>query len=86
MADKENLLTVEHLKKYFTVGRGKILHAVDDVSFSIPRGTTLGLVGEYGCGKTTVGRTLVRLYEPDAAKSSLTGRISPPSRARKNAI
>lgn len=73
MADKENLLTVEHLKKYFTVGRGKILHAVDDVSFSIPRGTTLGLVGESGCGKTTVGRTLVRLYEPDGGKIIFDG-------------
>ena len=53
---KEDILVVEHLKKYFPVGRGKLLHAVDDVSFSIPKGSTLGLVGESGCGKTTVGR------------------------------
>ena len=62
------LVQVEHLKKYFQVGRGKILHAVDDVTFSIPKGTTLGLVGESGCGKTTVGLTLVGLYQPDGGK------------------
>ena len=43
--DQQPLIQVEHLKKYFQVARGKVLHAVDDVSFSIPRGTTLGLVG-----------------------------------------
>ena len=58
------------LKMYFPVGRtptGKprrLLKAVDDVSFSIGKGQTFGLVGESGCGKTTVGRCLVRLYEP----------------------
>ena len=58
------------LKMYFPVGRtlgGKpkrLLKAVDDVSFSIQKGETFGLVGESGCGKTTVGRCLVRLYEP----------------------
>lgn len=71
---RDDLLVVEHLKKYFPVGRGRILHAVDDVSFSIPRGTTLGLVGESGCGKTTVGRTLVRLYEPDGGKMIFDGK------------
>ena len=57
-----NLLTVEHLKQYFPVSQGmkKIpLKAVDDVSFSIKPGETLGLVGESGCGKTTVGRTIL---------------------------
>ena len=67
------LVQVEHLKKYFQVGRGKILHAVDDVTFSIPKGTTLGLVGESGCGKTTVGRTLVGLYQPDGGKITFDG-------------
>ena len=67
------LIQVEHLKKYFQVGRGKVLHAVDDVTFSIPKGTTLGLVGESGCGKTTVGRTLVGLYRPDGGKILFDG-------------
>ena len=70
---EEDIIRVEHLKKYFQVARGKMLHAVDDISFSIPKGTTLGLVGESGCGKTTVGRTLVRLYEPDAGKIYFQG-------------
>lgn len=65
MAD---LLTVSHLKKYFSVKGGDegetTLKAVDDLSFSIAEGETLGLVGESGCGKSTVGKCLVRLYEP----------------------
>ena len=64
-APDSGLVVVNHLKKYFPAGRGRLLHAVDDVSFSIPRGTTLGLVGESGCGKTTLGRTVVGLYRPD---------------------
>lgn len=68
------LIQVEHLKKYFQVGRGKVLHAVDDVTFSIPKGTTLGLVGESGCGKTTVGRTLVGLYQPDGGQIIFDGK------------
>ena len=59
---KDNVvLEVSHLKKYFDLGHGRTLHAVDDVSFSIREGETLGLVGESGCGKTTVGRTLLRI-------------------------
>ena len=65
MADKELLLEVQHLQKHFPVGRRSSLHAVDDVSFTMRRGETLGLVGESGCGKTTLGRTLLKLYEPD---------------------
>ena len=53
MAD--TLLEVYNLKKYFTLGRKEILHAVDDVSFTINRGETVGIVGESGCGKTTLG-------------------------------
>lgn len=62
MRDKEKLLEVKNLKKYFSVGKGKVLKAVDDVSFDIYKGETLGLVGESGCGKSTVGRTIIRLY------------------------
>ena len=62
------ILEVEHLKQYFPVRTGlferKPLKAVDDVSFAIKPGETLGLVGESGCGKTTVGRSILRLYEP----------------------
>jgi oligopeptide transport system ATP-binding protein len=71
MAEKEILLRVEHLVKYFPVMRGGIfrraagvVHAVDDISFDIYAGETLGLVGESGCGKTTTGRTIVQLYRP----------------------
>ena len=63
----EPLVEVRHLKQYFPVRSGmktQMLKAVDDVSFTVGRGETLGLVGESGCGKTTVGRTLLRLYEP----------------------
>ncbi|MDY3208380.1 ATP-binding cassette domain-containing protein, partial [Clostridium baratii] len=56
---KEVLLEVKNLKKYFNVGKGKTLKAVDNVSFTINKGETLGLVGESGCGKTTCGRTVM---------------------------
>ena len=69
----EYLLEVEGLKKYFNLGRGRILHAVDDVSFAMRPGETLGLVGESGCGKTTVGRTLLKLYKPDGGKITYRG-------------
>ena len=58
----ENILEVRHLKKYFPTKRGP-LHAVDDVNFSIKKGTTMGLIGESGCGKSTVGRLILRLTE-----------------------
>ena len=65
---QDALVEVKHLKEYFHINTGmfssKPLKAVDDVSFSIRRGETLGLVGESGCGKTTVGRTLLHLYKP----------------------
>ena len=64
MSEEKNLLEVSHLKQYFPVHQGfhtVPLKAVDDISFAIKPGETLGLVGESGCGKTTVGRTLLRL-------------------------
>lgn len=67
------LVQVRNLKKYFSVGK-KTLKAVDDVSFCINRGETLGLVGESGCGKTTCGRTLLRLYEPTGGEVLFDGR------------
>ncbi|NLY67238.1 MAG: ATP-binding cassette domain-containing protein [Tissierellia bacterium] len=60
----EPLISVRNLKKYFDVGRGKTLKAVDGISFDIYPGETFGLVGESGCGKSTAGRTIIRLYEP----------------------
>ncbi len=72
MSDTKKLVEIEHLQQYFPAGgRGKnkrFVQAVDDVSFSINKGETLGLVGESGCGKTTVGRTVLRLYEPTDGK------------------
>lgn len=56
------LFEVEHLKKYFPTARGMV-HAVDDVTFSIEEGTTMGLVGESGCGKSTLGRTMIHLLD-----------------------
>lgn len=71
---EKTLLEVEGLKKYFQVGKGQTLKAVDDISFQIKKGQTLGLVGESGCGKTTVGRTLLRIYEPDAGEILFDGK------------
>ena len=56
----DNVIVVEHLKKYFS-HKDSTVKAVDGISFTIPRGTTMGLVGESGCGKTTTGRMLLRL-------------------------
>ena len=70
----QTILRVESLKKYFPVKslpfsrKKSFLKAVDDVSFSVTAGETLGIVGESGCGKTTVGRTLMRIYEPTSGR------------------
>lgn len=71
---KEVLLKVENLKKYFKVGKKSVLKAVDDVSFEIYKGETLGLVGESGCGKSTCGRTIVRIYNPTAGQVNFEGK------------
>src|SRR5215813_6621909 len=80
MTNAQHLLQVEGLKKYFPVRKGLLrrtvghVYAVDDVSFTIGAGETLGLVGESGCGKTTVGRVILRLIEPTAGTIRLDGR------------
>lgn len=77
MSDK--LLQVEHLKQYFPAGgmgkNRKFVKAVDDVSFFVNKGETLGLVGESGCGKTTTGRSILRLYEPTGGKITFDGNV-----------
>ena len=75
----DTLVQVEHLQQYFPAGgygkNKKYIQAVDDVSFTINRGETLGLVGESGCGKTTTGRTLLRLYEPTGGRFVYDGDV-----------
>ena len=78
--DKDYLLVVEHLKKYFPVhpnmfGKPEAyVRAVDDVSFRVKAGTTVGIVGESGCGKSTMGRTILRLYDPTDGHVYFAGR------------
>ena len=78
MENREILVEAKNLKEYFTVNTGmfrsKQLKAVDDVSFAIRKGETLGLVGESGCGKTTVGRTLLHLYKPTGGEVWFKGK------------
>ena len=78
MSEFENLVEVKHLKEYFNINTGLFkttpLKAVDDVSFAIRKGETLGLVGESGCGKTTVGRTLLHLYKPTEGEIWFNGK------------
>ncbi len=73
MGDR-NMLEVTDLTKHFQLKNKKqVVHAVDGISFSIPRGKTLGLVGESGCGKSTCARTVIRIYEPTAGRIVLDG-------------
>ena len=70
----QTLLELKHLKMHFPITKGLLrrvvghVRAVDDVSFSVYEGETLGLVGESGCGKTTLGRSIMRIYEPTAGQ------------------
>ena len=70
---EQPILQVEHLTKFFPAGGKAEVHAVDDVSFTLRRGCTLGLVGESGCGKSSCARTVIRIYEPSAGKILLDG-------------
>ena len=74
MTETNEILRVEHLRQYFSVG-GEMTKAVDDVSFSVRQGEIVGLVGESGCGKTTVGRTLLHLYKPTAGEIYFDGKL-----------
>lgn len=75
----DEILRIERLKKYFKIGGGFLggagltIRAVDDVSFSVRKGETFGLVGESGCGKTTLGQTIIRLYEPTEGRILFNG-------------
>ncbi len=84
--DREVLLRVEHLCQYFKMGR-KELKAVDDVSFDVKRGEVFGLVGESGCGKTTTGRSIIKLYDITGGSVYFKGqRICAGTRSYKDAI
>jgi len=73
MTEQPVLLEVKHLSKRFRAGHDSYIRAVDDVSFTIRRGRTFGLVGESGCGKSSCARTIIRIYEPDAGEIILDG-------------
>jgi oligopeptide transport system ATP-binding protein len=70
----EKLLEIQNLKLYFNEGKPNMVKAVDDISFDIYKGETLGLVGESGCGKSTTGRTIIRLYEATGGKVLFKGK------------
>ncbi len=74
IARNEPLFQAEDLCQYFHIARGKILKAVDHVNFTIYKGETLGLMGESGCGKSTTGRCLVKLYQPAAGRITYKGK------------
>ena len=72
--EKNILLEVKNLKQYFNEGKSNMVKAIDDISFFIYEGETLGLVGESGCGKSTTGRTIIRLYEATSGEVLFRGK------------
>lgn len=75
--ERDHILDVDHLSMHFTTkkrGKTSVVKAVDDVSFYVERGETFGLVGESGCGKTTTGRTIIRLYDPTSGTVAFDGK------------
>lgn len=85
--NNEVLLKVEHLSQYFKMGQGAELKAVDDISFDIKKGEVFGLVGESGCGKTTTGRSIIKLYDITSGSVYFKGqRICAGTRSYKDAI
>ena len=84
MAESEYLVQVQNLKQYFGLGKGRVIKAVDDVSFAIRPGETFGLVGESGCGKSTTGRAVLSINKPTSGKILFNGKdISTFNRAEK---
>lgn len=71
--ERRKLLEVKNLKQYFNAGTKNEVRAVDDISFDVYEGETLGLVGESGCGKTTTGRSIIRLYDPTSGEIHFDG-------------
>ncbi|MFR3765844.1 MAG: ATP-binding cassette domain-containing protein, partial [[Clostridium] symbiosum] len=70
---EQNILEVRNLTKHFKAGRRQVVHAVDDVSLTLKKGRTLGLVGESGCGKSSCARTIIRMYDPTSGQIILDG-------------
>ena len=85
--NEEVLLKVDHLCQYFKMGAGAELKAVDDVSFEVKKGEVFGLVGESGCGKTTTGRSVIKLYDITSGDVYFKGqRICAGTRSYEDAI
>lgn len=80
----EKLLEIKNLKQYFNVGKPNMVKAVDGVTFDIYKGETLGLVGESGCGKSTTGRTIIRLYDATDGEVLFKGENVHGKNQRKN--
>ncbi|EPE9533913.1 ATP-binding cassette domain-containing protein, partial [Listeria monocytogenes] len=83
---REKLLEIHNLKQYFNKGTASEVRAVDDISFDIYKGETLGLVGESGCGKSTTGRTIIRLYDATGGEVIYNGKNVHARKSRKEML